>query len=239
MTREPGASAPTQGSGLAPPGSTARTRVRRLPEKAVTDRDVAYEILDSGLVAHVAVTVEGQPFAVPVGYARRGDEVVFHGSTGSRLFRALADGYPTCLTVTLLDGIVLARSLFESSMNYRGVMALGTCRRLTGDDELDALLRISDHLLPGRVAEARHPSRKERSATMTLALALDEISVKVGEGGPTDDPEDLEDPVYSRIWAGHVPLEESFAAPVADDLAQGIPVPDYVRTWPAPGQRRP
>ena len=218
-------------SRLPDPGSTPRTRVKRIPDKAVTDREAAYAILDAGLVAHVAVVTDGQPYVVPVGYARRGDEVVFHGSSASRLFTTLATGSPTCLTVTLLDGLVLARSLFESSMHYRTVMALGSCRRLEGDEEVQALLDLSEVLMPGRTAEARHPAPQELKATITLALALDEISVKVGQGPPEDVPEDLVDPVYSTIWAGWVPITESFGQPVADDLAAGIPVPDYVRAW--------
>lgn len=221
-------------SRLPDPGSTPRTRVKRIPDKAVTDREAAYAILDAGLVAHVAVVTDGQPYVVPVGYARRGDEVVFHGSSASRLFTTLSTGSPTCLTVTLLDGLVLARSLFESSMHYRTVMALGSCRRLEGDEEVQALLDLSEVLMPGRTAEARHPARQELKATITLALALDEISVKVGQGPPEDVPGDLVDPAYSTIWAGWVPITESFGQPVADDLAASVPVPDYVRAWRRP-----
>ena len=216
---------------LPDPGSTARTRVKRIPEKAVTEREVAYAILDAGLMAHVAVVTDNQPYVVPVGYARRGDEVIFHGSSASRLFRTLAEGAPTCLTVTLLDGLVLARSLFESSMHYRCVMALGTCRRLQGDEEVEALLDLSESLMPGRTADARHPAPQELKATITLALPLDEISVKVGDGPPEDVDEDLVDPVYSRIWAGSVPITESFGTRVADDLAADVPLPDYVQEW--------
>lgn len=218
-------------SDLAAPGSTVRTRVRRLPDKAVTDRDTAYAILDAGLVAHVAVVTDGQPYVLPAGYARIGDEVVFHGSSASRLFTTLAAGAPTCLTVTLLDGLVLARSLFESSMHYRTVMALGTCRRLEGESELAALLELSERLMPGRTSEARHPTAQELKATITLALPLDEISVKVSDGPPDDVDSDLVDPVYSKIWAGYVSITESFGEPVADELAASIPVPDYVRAW--------
>lgn len=216
---------------LPQPGSTPRTRVKRLPEKAVTDRATAYAILDAGLVAHVAVVTDGQPYVVPVGYARRGDEVVFHGSSASRLFTTLAKGSPTCLTVTLLDGLVLARSLFESSMHYRTVMVLGACRRLEGDEELDALMDLSEQLMPGRTSEARHPTAQELKATITLGLPLDEISVKVSAGPPDDVDSDLVDPVFSKIWAGFVPITETLGEPVADELAQGIPVPAYVREW--------
>jgi uncharacterized protein len=213
---------------LPAPGSTDRTRVRRLPDKGVDDRAVAHSILDAGLVAHVGITDQtGQPYVVPVGYARHDDRVYFHGSTGSRLFMALAAGAPTCLTVTLLDGLVLARSAFESSMNYRCVMALGVCSVLDGDERDDALRRISDHLLPGRWDDIRGPSRKELAATLTLALPLDEISVKIGEGGPTDDEQDLGRPV----WAGHVPMREVLGEPVPDKDGAAFPVPDYVLAW--------
>jgi nitroimidazol reductase NimA-like FMN-containing flavoprotein (pyridoxamine 5'-phosphate oxidase superfamily) len=202
--------------------------VRRIPEKTVTDRAVLDAILDAGLVAHVGIVDDtGQPFVVPVGYARDGDRLLFHGSTGSRLFRRLADGLPTCVTVTLLDGLVLARSAFESSMNYRGVMALGTCTVLVGEDADVALRLISDHLLPGRWDDIRGPSKKELAATVVLALPLDEVSVKVSEGGPTDDEQDVDRP----IWAGHVPIREVFDAPVPDEAGSAFPAPDYLRTW--------
>jgi nitroimidazol reductase NimA-like FMN-containing flavoprotein (pyridoxamine 5'-phosphate oxidase superfamily) len=186
-------------------------------------------VLDAGLVAHVCVVDDDhQPYVLPVAYARDGERVLFHGSSGSRLFRRLASGVPTCLTVTLLDGIVLARSVFESSMNYRGVMVLGAATKLTGAEKEAALQRITDHLLPGRWAEARHPTKKELAATTVLALSLDEASVKIRDGGPEDPPEDAALP----IWAGHVPLRESFDTPVdADDLSQPYPVPDYIRRW--------
>lgn len=216
---------------LPPPGSTLRTTLKRVPEKAVADREIAYAILDAGLAAHVAVVTDGQPYVVPVGYARRGDEVIFHGSTASRLFKTLATGAPTCLTVTLLDGLVVSRSLFESSMHYRTVMALGSCRVLEGEEEVAALLDLSERLMPGRTSEARHPAPQELKATTTLALPLDEISVKVGARPPEEVPEDLVDPVYSRIWAGWVPIRESFGEPVTDEPATGIPVPPYVREW--------
>ncbi len=203
--------------------------MRRLPAKAVRDRAALHAVLDAGLVAHVAVTGEGgQPFVVPVAYARDGERVVFHGSTGSRLFRGLAGGAPTCLTVTLLDGLVLARSTFESSMHYRAAMVLGSCTVLRGKDKAAALERITEHLLPGRWAEARQPNRKELAATLVLALPLDETSVKVSDGPPDDQPDDLTLPV----WAGTVPLTERFGRPVpAPDLAFDLPVPAYVRTW--------
>ena len=212
----------------AAPGSSERTRVRRIPEKAVEDRDVVERILDAGLVAHVGVVdSSGQPYVVPVAYAREGNRLLFHGSTGSRLFRLLADGAPTCVTVTLLDGLVLARSAFESSMHYRGVMALGTCTVLDGDERDDALRRISDHLLPGRWDDIRPPSKKELAATLVLAMPLDEVSAKVSDQMPDDAPEDLDRPV----WGGIVPIRETFGAPVPDELGAAYPVPDYLESW--------
>ncbi len=211
------------------PGATARTRVRRLPDKAVTDRSVLHAVLDAGRVGHLAVVDDdGQPYVVPVAYARDDERVLVHGSTGSRLFRALAHGAPTCLTVTLLDGLVLARSAFESSMHYRSVMVLGRCAVLRGPEKADALRLLTEHLLPGRWAEVRPPSRKELAATTVLALPLDECSVKVSAGPPDDPPEDVALPV----WAGSVPIRETFGTPVpAPDLAAGLAVPTYVEGW--------
>lgn len=208
---------------------SGRTTVRRLPEKQVTDRATLHAVLDAGRVAHVAVhDSDGQPYVVPVAYARDGDAVLFHGSTGSRLFTSLAAGARTCLTVTLLDGLVAARSVFESSMHYRSAMVLGTARRLEGDAKLAALGRITEHLLPGRWAEARRPNGKELAATLVLALPLDEWSVKVSDGPPDDAAEDLDLPV----WAGVLPLRETAGVAVpAPDLRGDPAVPPYVGTW--------
>jgi uncharacterized protein len=213
---------------LPAPGSSERTRVRRIPEKAVEDRAVLDAILDAGLVAHVGIVDEsGQPYVVAVAYARDGDRLLFHGSTGSRLFRRLAEGAPTCVTVTLLDGLVLARSAFESSMNYRGAMALGTCTVLEGDERDEALRIISDHLLPGRWDDIRPPSKKELAATLVLALPLEEVSAKVSDKMPADDPQDLDRPV----WGGVVPIHETFGAPVPDELGAAYPTPLYLESW--------
>lgn len=215
----------------------SRTAVRRLPEKQVQDRAALDDVLDGGLVAHVAVRDEqGQPYVVPVAYARDGDTVLFHGSTASRLFRSLAAGAPTCLTVTLLDGLVVARSLFESSMHYRSAMVLGDCRPLEGSAKLDGLERVSEHLMPGRWADARQPNRKELAATLILALPLAEWSVKVSDGPPDDAEEDLGLPV----WAGVLPLHSRYGDPAAaPDLLPGIGVPDYVRAWSPATARQP
>jgi nitroimidazol reductase NimA-like FMN-containing flavoprotein (pyridoxamine 5'-phosphate oxidase superfamily) len=210
-------------------GRTDRTRVRRLPEKQVTDRAVLDAVLDAARVAHVAVVDgEGRPYVLPVAHARDGDRVLFHGSTGSRLFRGLAAGAPTCLTVTLVDGLVAARSTFESSMHYRSAMVLGTATPVADADKPRALQVLTDHLMPGRWADARHPNAKELAATLVLALPLDEWSVKVSDGPPDDDESDLDRPV----WAGVVPVRAAWGEPVdAPDLRGRHPVPDYVRGW--------
>ncbi len=207
-----------------------RTTVRRLPDKAVTDRVALDAVLDAGRVAQVAVVDAGQPYILPVAYARDGDTVLFHGSTASRLFRTLAGGAPTCLTVTLLDGLVLARSLFESSMNYRSAMVLGVAEMLHGAPKLAALEVITEHLMPGRWADARRPSRKETAATLVLSLPLQEWSVKVSEGPPDDAPQDVGLP----IWAGVIPVRETLGTPTpAPDLVAGLEVPSYVAAWTA------
>ena len=206
-----------------------RTRVRRLPEKQVTDRAVLDAVLDAARVAHVAVVDDlGRPYVVPVAHARDGDAVLFHGSTGSRLFRGLAAGAPTCLTVTLLDGLVVARSTFESSMHYRSAMVLGVATPVPDDDKPRALEVLTEHLMPGRWADARHPNAKELAKTMVLSLPLDEWSVKVSDGPPDDEPTDLDRPV----WAGVVPMRVAWGDPVeAPDLRGDHPVPGYVRRW--------
>lgn len=219
-------------SALPAPGSSTRTTVHRSPKRSIVDRDVLHAILDAGLVAHVAVVDDaGQPFVLPVAYARADDSVIIHGSTASRLFRGLAQGRPTCVTVTLLDGVVFARSAFNSSMNYRSVMVLGVAEQLTGDAELAALQRIADHLTPGRWDVARKPSAKERAATMTLRLSLDECSIKVRTGGPNDDEEDILDPEYGEIWAGTLPMAEVFGEPIPDQYSRHRSVPPAVLEW--------
>jgi nitroimidazol reductase NimA-like FMN-containing flavoprotein (pyridoxamine 5'-phosphate oxidase superfamily) len=189
---------------------TERTRIRRLPDKARTERADLDAILDAAVIAHVGIMDQGQPYVLPMGFARDGDRLLLHGSTGSRLMRLLADGVPVCVTVTHLDGLVLARSAFNSSMNYRSAMILGTAVPVT--DELEALRLLTEHLLPGRWEHLRAPLRKELAATMVLELLLDEWSVKVSEGMPDDPPEDLAE----TIWAGVIPLTMQRGEPVQD-----------------------
>ena len=202
-------------------GSSGRTRLRRLPEKAVDDRTMLHAILDEGLVAHVAIVDGHHPFALPCAYAREGERLLLHGSTGSRLMRSLAAGVPACVTVTLLDGVVYATSLFHSSMHYRCAMVLGRGVAVPDDVKEHALHTISEHLMPGRWAEARPPSRKELAATLVVALPLEEASVKVSAGPPDSDPDDE----GWSPWTGVLPLALQPATPVSPD---GIPVPDYV-----------
>lgn len=212
------------------PGATDRTRVRRVAELAVHDRAVLHAVLDAGLVAHVAFLDADQPYAVPVAYARDEDRLLLHGSTASRLFRRLVEGAPACVTVTLLDGLVLARSVFESSMNYRSAMVLGSCTPLEGEHKLLALQRLTEHSMPGRWDDARQPNAKELAATRVVSMPLAECSLKVREGGPDDPDEDLDWPA----WAGVVPLDARFGEPrAAQDLRRDWPLPTYVAQWRA------
>ena len=203
----------------------ARTDVRRLPEKQVRDLASLHAILDEALHASVGFEVEGQPFVLPMACARDGDALLLHGSTGSRLMRALAAGAPVCVSVTHLDGLVDARSAFESSMRYRSATVLGTATEVAADEKLHALEVLTEHLLPGRWAELRAPRPKELAATSVLQVPLDEWSVKVGDGFPDDPDEDLDEPV----WAGVVPMRVAYDDPVdAPDLRPGRPVPAHV-----------
>jgi nitroimidazol reductase NimA-like FMN-containing flavoprotein (pyridoxamine 5'-phosphate oxidase superfamily) len=205
-----------------------RTAVRRLPDKQVRDRSTLDAILDAALVAHVAVVDDGVPYVVPMGCARDHDEMLVHGSTASRACRTLAAGTPTCATVTLLDGIVVARSRFESSMHYRSAMMTGTFEVLHGQAKVRALDVLTRRLLPG-LDGAREPSERELAATAVLALPLDQWSVKVSAGFPEDAAEDL----GRRSWAGVVPMLHTWGAPLpAPDLADGISVPDAIARWP-------
>jgi nitroimidazol reductase NimA-like FMN-containing flavoprotein (pyridoxamine 5'-phosphate oxidase superfamily) len=194
----------------------------------VQDTRVRDAVLDAGLVAHVAVVEGEQPFVIPTAYARDGERLLLHGSTGSRLFRTLAEGAPACLTVTLLDGMVLARSAFESSMRYRSVVVLGSCTLVDDGAKVDALRLLSDRLLPGRWGDVRPPNKKELAQTLVVDLPLTEWSVKVSDGWPDDAPEDLD----LNCWAGVVPLHESWGSPLPDpDLREGVPMPDYLKEW--------
>ncbi|HST83367.1 MAG TPA: pyridoxamine 5'-phosphate oxidase family protein [Kineosporiaceae bacterium] len=205
-----------------------RTRVRRLPEKQVSDVEALHAVLDAALVAHVAVPQEHRLAVIPVGMARDGDRLLIHGSTGSQAFRALADGIETCATVTLLDGIVVARSQFESSMHYRCAMLFGSFTPVPAAERATALAVLSEHLLPG-LTGARPPSAKELAATSVLAMPLTEWSLKVSAADPEDAEADLDRPV----WAGVVPLQHTWGTPIpAPDLAVALPAPTALADWP-------
>ncbi len=221
-------------SARAHPAASSRTRVRRLPERGRYDRGTIDAVLDAGLVGHLGFVSDGQPFVIPTLHARIGDEVYVHGSSASRTLRQLSDGIPACLTVTLLDGVVLARSVFEHSMNYRSVVVLGTATAVTERDEkLAALEAFTEKLLPGRWAEARPPTPTELKATSILRMPLDEASAKIRDGGPEDG--DTPDAALD-VWAGHVPLVMTALDPVPDpSLRQGIPVPPALRPYRRPG----
>src|SRR6266404_1809954 len=206
---------------------TERTILRRLPKRGVYDKAQVHTILDEGFICHVGFAVDGQPFVVPTGYARAGDQVYIHGSAASRMLRTLDAGVNLCFTVTLVDGFVLARSAFHHSMNYRSVVVLGMARLVTEPAEkTEALRRFTDHIVPGRWDEVRQPTEQELKATTVLALPLDEVSAKVRTGPPIDDDEDYALPV----WAGIVPIRTQAGEPVSDSrLMPGVTSFDTTR----------
>ena len=206
---------------------TDRTQVKRLAKRGVYDKAQVHAILDEGFLCHVGFAVEGQPYVIPTGYARVGETVYIHGSAASRMLRTLDEGVDVCLTVTLVDGFVLARSAFHHSMNYRSVVVLGKARLVTDTQEKVAALRsFTNHILPGRWDEVRQPTEQELKATSVLALSLDEVSAKVRTGPPIDDEEDYAFPV----WAGVVPLRARVAEPVPDArVLAGIAAVDIQR----------
>jgi nitroimidazol reductase NimA-like FMN-containing flavoprotein (pyridoxamine 5'-phosphate oxidase superfamily) len=204
---------------------TERTRVVREANRAVYDREAIYSVLDEGLVCHVGFAVDGQPFVIPTMFARVGDFLYFHGSAASRMLRGLGSGLPVCITVTLIDGLVLARSIFNHSMNYRSVVALGQATPIDDSAEkLSALHAFTEKLIPGRWNDARQPNEQELKATSILKLPLTELSAKVRTGVVEDDAEDYAFPV----WAGIIPLE-LFAGPAERDdrCDPSIPTPAY------------
>ena len=192
---------------------TERTKLRRLPVRGSHELESIYKILDAAFLAHVGFCVEGQPFVIPTNFGREGDTLFIHGSAASRMLRELSTGVPACVTVTHVDGLVLARSAFHHSMNYRSVVAFGTAKKI-GDDQrkMHALKVISDHLIRGRWDEVRVPNEKEMKQTSVLEFEIEEASTKVRVGGPIDDEEDYALPV----WAGVLPLWIEAGAPVAD-----------------------
>jgi hypothetical protein len=208
---------------------TARTQINRYPARGSYDRLAVEAILDEAMVCHVGFTIDGQPYVMPTIHARDGARVFIHGSPMSRMLRVAAAGVPLCLTVTLHDGIVLARSAFHHSMNYRSVVVLGSAHEVKDTAaKLTAMRALVDHLMPSRWEDARQPSAGEIAGTLILELPLTEASAKIRVGGPIDAEEDYKLPV----WAGVVPLTLEPGAPLHDDrLPAGIQLPDYVRRW--------
>jgi uncharacterized protein len=213
------------------PGS-AQTRVHRLPERGVYDRAVIDAILDEGVVCHVGFVQEGQPVVIPTLYARVGDVVFVHGSAASRMLRRLSSGADVCLTVTLVDGLVLARSAFHHSINYRSVVVFGRARIVDDTAEkLAALETFAEHIVPGRWRDIRPPNGQELKATSILALRLDEASAKVRSGPPKDDDADY----GLATWAGVLPMEITYGAPINDPrLSTDMLPPEYVRNYKRP-----
>ena len=200
----------------------------RKPQRGVTDKSEIYAILDEGIIAHIGFNDPdtNEPMVIPVAYGRDGDRILFHGSTGSRMFMALKKGSPVCATVTLLDGIVSARSPFNSSMNYRSVMAFGITRVLEGDEKEKALYAVTERLVPGLWDAGREQTAKEFAQTMIVELKLDDVTAKKRTGGALD-PEDAELP----IWAGVIPMSTTFGEPITNEDARHVPVPDYIRKF--------
>lgn len=208
---------------------TPRTKLGRLPARGNYDREVINQILDEGFICHVGFVLDGQPFVIPTGYGRRGDHVYFHGSAASRMLRNVSRGIPICLTVTLVDALVLARSIFHHSMNYRSVVVLGNATILTeGDEKAEALRTITDNIIRGRWSEVREPTDDEMKATSVLRLAINEASAKIRSGPPLDEQSDYDLP----IWAGVLPLVTGAAEPITDvAMRMQVDIPESVRRY--------
>ncbi|HMQ02875.1 MAG TPA: pyridoxamine 5'-phosphate oxidase family protein [Pyrinomonadaceae bacterium] len=206
--------------------SSARTRVKRLPARGAYDRETIYSILDAGFICHVGYVMDGQPYVIPTGYARIGDDLYIHGSSASRMLRNLAEGIDVCITVTLVDGLVLARSAFHHSINYRSVVVLGKAVLVEDAAEKDkALEAFTEHIIPGRWPEIRWPNELELKATSVLKLPIEEASAKIRTGDPKDDDEDY----AMSVWAGVVPLEQIAGDPIPDSkLDENIEPPPYL-----------
>jgi uncharacterized protein len=206
---------------------TPRTRVVREPQRAVYDRDAVNQILDEAFLCHVGFVADGQPFVIPTSYGRDGDVLYIHGSAASRMLRNLEQGVPVCITVTLLDGLVLARSVFNHSMNYRSVVILGTATLVADPAEkLSALRALSEHILPHRWDDSRQPNEKELKATSVLRLPISEFSAKVRVGPPVDDEEDYLFPT----WVGVIPLEMNSGTPIRDERCKQE-LPAYLNNY--------
>ncbi|MBI5914766.1 MAG: pyridoxamine 5'-phosphate oxidase family protein [Bacteroidetes bacterium] len=205
---------------------TPRNKVKRLPKRGHYDHETIFGILDAGFLCHVGFVANGQPFVIPTAYGRDGDKIYLHGSSKSRMLSSLGGGIPVCLTVTHLDGLVLARSAFHHSMNYRSAVIFGTAQEVEGEEKERALFLISESILKGRWDEVRGPNAQEMKATSVLCVTIEEASAKIRTGPPGDDEEDYALP----IWAGVLPMRLMPGEPMADPLLrEGIPLPGSVR----------
>jgi nitroimidazol reductase NimA-like FMN-containing flavoprotein (pyridoxamine 5'-phosphate oxidase superfamily) len=208
---------------------TSRTRITREPHLAVYDRETAYRILDEAFLCHVGFTLDSQPYVIPTSYGRKDNDLYIHGSAASRMLRNMKQSVPVCITVTLIDGLVLARSLFNHSMNYRSVVILGTAEAVEEREEkLAALKIISDHVIPGRWDDARYPNDRELKATLVMRTAIEEFSAKIRTGPPIDDEDDYSYPT----WAGVIPLETIARTAIPDPrLDPARSVPSYASSY--------
>jgi len=208
---------------------TERNRVRRAPKRGQYDKDTIYRILDEGLVCHVGLVEDGQPVVIPMNYARRDDALILHGAPASRLLKYVQAGHPVCVTVTLLDGLVLARSVYHHSMNYRSAVVFGRGRLIEAEQEkLAALEVLTEHILPGRWQDARKPNRQELDATVVVSIAIESAAAKVRTGPPADDEDDYQLP----MWAGVLPIQQQALTPVSDPrLRKDTPVPSSVSNY--------
>ena len=208
---------------------TPRTTLKRLPKRGSHERDTINQILDEGFICHVGFALDGQPFVIPTGYARVEDRLIIHGSQASRMLRALKTGIEMCVTVTIIDGLVLARSAFHHSMNYRSVVIFGHASLIEERKaKLAALFALSEHIIRGRWEEVRGPSESELQQTTVLSLPIDEASAKIRTGPPLDDEEDY----AMDVWAGVLPMRMAIAEPIADPrLPADINVPDYITAY--------
>ncbi len=207
---------------------TKRTTLKRLPQRAAYERDIIYQILDEGFICHVGFIDSDHPVVIPTAYGRRGDMLYLHGSAASRMLRTLSDGIQVCVTVTLVDGLVFARSAFHHSMNYRSVVVFGTASRIEDEAEKwKALRAFSEHVMPGRWADVRKPNDAELKQTVVLQLLLTEVSAKIRSGPPIDEETDYN----LRVWAGELPLSLVAGEPITDPrLLPGIQMPAYIET---------
>ena len=205
---------------------SAKREIKRKPQRSVADTEEIYAILDEALVAHVGFNDPDskEPVVIPIAYGRDGNRILIHGSTGSRMFMALKNEIPVCVTVTILDGLVSARSPFNSSMNYRSVMIFGTPKELTGEEKERGLYAVTERLIPGLWDAGREQTAKEFAQTMILELSLDDVTAKKRIGGAID-PEDANLP----IWAGVIPISTQYGTPITNEDAKHVPIPDYIK----------